>query len=62
MAKSDRITIKQVKSEIGSPARIKATLVALGLRGCQRSVVQNDTPAIRGMIEKVKHLVEIEEE
>ena len=59
-AKSGQIVITQVKSAIGSPGRIKATLQALGLRGHQRSVVQKDSPAIRGMIEKVKHLVEVE--
>ena len=56
-----RVRIRQTKSAIGEPARIQATLRALGLLGHQRSVEQQDTPAIRGMIRKVHHLVTIEE-
>jgi large subunit ribosomal protein L30 len=56
-----RLIITQTKSGIGSPGRIQATLRALGLKGHQRSVEQNDSPAIRGMIAKVHHLVEVEE-
>jgi large subunit ribosomal protein L30 len=56
-----RIRIRQVKSEIGEPERIKATLRALGLKGHQRAVEKGDTPAIRGMIDKVHHLVAVEE-
>lgn len=61
MATNKKIVITQVKSGIGSPAKIKDTLRALGLRGHQRSVEQVDTPAIRGMIAKVHHLVKVEE-
>lgn len=56
-----RIRITQVKSGIGSPARIRATLRALGIKGHQRSVEQSDGPAIRGMIAKVSHLVAVED-
>jgi large subunit ribosomal protein L30 len=56
-----RIRITQVKSGIGSPSRIQATLRALGLKGHQRSVEQSDGPAIRGMIAKVRHLVTVED-
>jgi large subunit ribosomal protein L30 len=59
--KATRLIIKQTKSGIGSPQRIQATLRALGLKGHQRSVEQNDSPAIRGMIAKVQHLVQVEE-
>jgi large subunit ribosomal protein L30 len=52
--------IKQVKSGIGAPRDQRATLEALGLRH-QRSVIQKDNPAIRGMIFKVRHLVEVAE-
>ena len=55
------IKIKQVKSRIGAPKNQKRTLDALGLRKMGRVVEHNDNPAIRGMIEKVKHLVEIAE-
>jgi large subunit ribosomal protein L30 len=52
--------IKQTKSGIGTPHDQRATLQALGLR-YQRSVIQKDNPAIRGMIFKVRHLVEVTE-
>ena len=55
------IKIKQVKSRIKCPKNQKLTLDALGLRKIGRVVEHNDNPAIRGMIEKVKHLVQIEE-
>ena len=51
------IKIKQVKSRIKCPKNQKLTLDALGLRKIGRVVEHNDNPAIRGMIEKVKHLV-----
>ena len=54
------IKIKQVRSRIRCPKNQKRTLDALGLRKIGRVVEHNDNPAIRGMIEKVKHLVEIE--
>jgi large subunit ribosomal protein L30 len=56
-----RIRITQIKSDIGSPGRIRATLRALGIKGHQRSAEQSDNPAIRGMIRKVSHLVAVEE-
>lgn len=52
--------IKQVKSGVGAPKDQRATLQALGLKH-QRSVTQKDNPAIRGMIFKVRHLVEVTE-
>ena len=55
------IKIKQIRSRIGCPKNQKLTLDALGLRKMGRVVEHNDNPAIRGMIEKVKHLVKIEE-
>jgi len=55
------LKIRQVKSDIGQPARIRATLRALGIQGHQGSVEQKDSPAIRGMIAKVRHLVAVEE-
>jgi len=53
------IKIKQVRSRINSPKDQKLTLDALGLRKLNRVVEHNDTPAIRGMVKKVSHLVEI---
>jgi large subunit ribosomal protein L30 len=55
-----QLLIKQVRSGIGAPKDQRATLEALGLRH-QRSVTQNDGPAIRGMIFKVRHLIEVTE-
>ncbi|MDR0546894.1 MAG: 50S ribosomal protein L30 [Dysgonamonadaceae bacterium] len=54
------IKIKQVRSRIGCPKDQKRTLDALGLRKTGRVVEHNDNPAVRGMVEKVKHLVVIE--
>lgn len=53
------IQIKQVRSAIGSIPKQRATLKALGLRRINHVVVKQDTPQVRGMIEKVSHLVEI---
>jgi len=56
-----KLKITQVKSVIGSPADQKATVRALGLKRINDSVEQEDSPAIRGMVFKVKHLIEVEE-
>lgn len=53
--------ITQTKSKIGSTKRQKATLEALGLRKMHQTVEQDATPVIMGMINKVKHLVSLEE-
>jgi len=56
-----KIKITQVKSPIGYRKRTKDTLIALGLKKMNASVVKNNNEAIRGMIQAVKHLVKIEE-
>ena len=53
------IKIKQVKSRIGAPIDQKRTLDALGLRKINRVVEHEATPSILGMVEKVKHLVQV---
>ncbi len=53
------IKIKQVRSVIGRPKRQKLTVEALGLRKVNQVVEHKDTPELRGMINKVKHLVEV---
>jgi len=53
------IKIKQIKSKIGYPVDQKRTLEALGLRKISQVVEKEDSPAIRGMIRKVHHLVTI---
>jgi large subunit ribosomal protein L30 len=56
-----KIKITQVKSGIGSTKRQKATIVALGIKKMNYSVEQEVTPEIMGMVNKVKHLVKVEE-
>lgn len=58
---SNTIKITQVKSEIGSTKKIRATLVGLGLTKMQKTVTRTDTPEIRGMVYKVQHLVRVED-
>ena len=54
-----QIKITQTGSRIRQTARQKRTLDALGLRRMNQTVVQNDTPQIRGMVAKVSHLVAV---
>ncbi len=56
-----QLEIKQVKSRIGQCKRQKATLDALGLRKMNAVVVHDSNHVIKGMVEKVKHLVEVKE-
>ena len=56
-----QIKIQQVRSKIKSPKDQKLTLQALGLKKLNQIVEHNDAPQIRGMVEKVKHLVRIVE-
>ena len=55
-----KIRITQTKSGVGRPETQNRTLRGLGLRGPHKSVVLQDTVAIRGMIRKVSHLVTVE--
>ena len=54
-----RVRIKQVRSGIGHSWRMRQTLQALGLRKHQAEVVLQDSPALRGQIKRVRHLVEV---
>jgi len=54
-----KIKIKQIKSKIGAPIDQKRTLLALGLHKISQEVEVEDTPSIRGMIQKVHHLVTV---
>jgi large subunit ribosomal protein L30 len=56
-----RLWITWVKSDIGYSVRQKKTIRALGLRHLGDRVEQADTPAIRGMVSKVSHLVKVED-
>ena len=55
----EKIKIKQIRSNIKSLKKQKLTLIALGLRGIGKEVIHENTPDIKGMVEKVNHLVEI---
>lgn len=56
-----RIRITLVRSPIGYSKQQKATVRALGLRRMNQSVEQKDVPEIRGMVNRVSHLVRVEE-
>jgi large subunit ribosomal protein L30 len=60
-ASSKMISITQVRSAIGCPADQGATVRALGLKRIRHTVTQPDTPSVRGMVHKVRHLVEVRE-
>ncbi len=60
-AEPKKLAIKQVRSRIGRPGKHRRTLDALGLKRHQQTVIQNDTPAIRGMINQISHLVQVTE-
>ncbi len=55
-----KVKVKQVKSIIGRLENQKRTVKALGLKKIGQTVEHNDTPVIRGMINTVKHLVQVE--
>ena len=61
MAKKKMLKVTQTGSPIRRPADQRATLVGLGLNKMNRTRVLEDTPSIRGMINKVKHMVSVEE-
>ncbi len=61
MASSKKITVEQVKSPIGRSHDQRATLVGLRLNKIGRRSSLEDTPAVRGMIAKVAHLIRVVE-
>ena len=61
MAKKKKLNITQTKSIIDRPKTQKLTIEALGLGRPNYSKIHNDTPQIRGMINKVSHLLKVEE-
>lgn len=56
-----KLRITLMKSAIGYSEKHKATVRALGLRKLHQTVVQADTPSLRGMLLKVNHLVKVED-
>ena len=61
MSSERKLHIKWTKSSIGYSRRQKNTVRALGLRRLGDAVEQADTPVIRGMIDQVSHLLQVEE-
>jgi large subunit ribosomal protein L30 len=56
------VTVEQIGSPIRRPADQRATLIGLGLNRIRRRKTLEDTPSVRGMIAKVKHLVRVVDE
>ena len=55
------LQITQVRSLSGRPAKHRATMEALGFRKHQQTIVHEDSPAIRGMLFQVRHLVDVQQ-
>lgn len=62
MSDKAMVKVKQVKSAIGYDRRQRATLKGLGIRRMHQVVEVEDTPSVRGMIGKVRHLVAVVED
>ena len=60
--KAKTVTVEQVRSAARRPAKQTATLIGLGLNKLRRTRTLEDTPQVRGMIAKVKHLVRVVDE
>ena len=56
-----KLRIQQIRSACGHPKDQSLTVRALGIRKLQHTVEHNDTPQIRGMVFKIRHLVKVEE-
>jgi len=56
-----KLKITQIRSTIKRQEKQKRTIAALGLRRLHQTVIHQDTPQIRGMIDKVSHLLKVEE-
>ncbi|MEA2076721.1 MAG: 50S ribosomal protein L30 [Candidatus Marinimicrobia bacterium] len=61
MAKQNKLKITQIKSTIGYREKTRLTIEALGLGKMNKTVILPDNPAIRGMIAKIPHLLDVEE-
>ncbi|HEX7063618.1 MAG TPA: 50S ribosomal protein L30 [Bacillales bacterium] len=58
---ANKLEVTLTRSVIGRPKDQRATVKTLGLRKIRQQVVHEDTPAIRGMVNKVSHLVAVKE-
>ncbi|HEY5889572.1 MAG TPA: 50S ribosomal protein L30 [Acidimicrobiia bacterium] len=61
MAKGKNVTVTLKRSLIGEKPKTRATVAALGLRKIRQSVTHTDSKSLRGMLNQVNHLVEIDE-
>ncbi len=59
MSEKKTVTVKLVRSPIGTRADHRATVRGLGLRGMNSTSVLEDTPAVRGMINKISYMVAV---
>ena len=59
LPKSGKVRIKQIRSGIGHPASLRATLRAMGLKHHQDVVTQEVTDGLRGQIKQVRHLIQV---
>ena len=59
LPETGNVRIKQVRSGIGNPSRMRATLEAIGLKHHQDIIEKAITPALRGQLKQVRHLVEV---
>jgi large subunit ribosomal protein L30 len=59
--KKETVTVTLRRSTIGEKPKTRATVEGLGLRKINQTVEQVDTPALRGMLAKVTHLVDVQE-
>ncbi len=61
MAKKKQINVKLVRSPIGSPPKHRECIRGLGLKRVHQTVTLEDTPAIRGMVNRVYYMVQVEQ-
>lgn len=61
MAKAKQVTVTLRRSLIGEKPATRATVEALGLRKIRQSAIHEDSDSLRGMLEKVRHLVDVDE-
>ena len=59
--KTKTITVTLKRSVIGEKPKTRATVAALGLRKIRQSATHDDSPSLRGMLNKVQHLVDVDE-
>lgn len=56
----EKVKLTLIKSYIGSPKKIRATLIGLGLTRMNKTIIRSNTSEIQGMMRKVQHLISVE--